>query len=89
MDFFTVPTLTGRVLFVLVLLSHQLVVRPDRTATLTCEDGNYNVVFMKEIRFTDFPLNEFTLWFANDTICLPAEHIRQPRHELSSRTKAC
>jgi hypothetical protein len=39
----------------------KLVVRPDRTATLTCEDGNYNVV-------------EFTLWFANDTIYLPSEH---------------
>src|SRR5438128_1345722 len=52
----------------------KLVVRPDRTATLTCEDGNYNVVFTRQIEFTDFPLDEITLWFANDTIYLPSEH---------------
>ncbi len=52
----------------------KLVVRPDRTATLTCEDGNDNLVFTKEIPFTDFPLDEITLWFANNTIYLPSEH---------------
>jgi hypothetical protein len=52
----------------------KLVVRPDRTATLTCEDGNDNAVFTKEIAFTDFPLDEITLWLANDTIYLPSEH---------------
>jgi hypothetical protein len=52
----------------------KLVVRPDRTATLTCEDGNDNVVFTKELEFTDFPLDEITLWFTNDTIYLPGEH---------------
>src|SRR4051812_3651241 len=34
----------------------KLTVRPDRTATLACEDGNDTVVFAKEIPFTDFPL---------------------------------
>jgi hypothetical protein len=52
----------------------KLVVRPDSTATLTCQDDNYNVVFRKEIAITDFPLDEFTLWFANDTIYLTSEH---------------
>jgi hypothetical protein len=52
----------------------KLTVRPDRTATLVCEDGNYNVVFAKEIPFTDFPLEAITLWFANNTIYLPSEH---------------
>ncbi len=52
----------------------KLAVRSDRTATLTCEDGNDNVVFTKEIEFTDFPLDEITLWFANNTIYLPGEH---------------
>lgn len=52
----------------------KLTVRPDRTATLVCEDGNYNVVFSKEIEFTDFPLDTITLWFANNTIYLPSEH---------------
>src|SRR5262249_58391805 len=52
----------------------KLAVRPDTTATLTCEDGNDNVVFTKEIAFTDFPLHEITFWFANNTIYLPSEH---------------
>ena len=52
----------------------KLTVRPDRTATLTCEDGNDNEVFRKEIEFTDFPLDEITLWFANGVIYLPSEH---------------
>jgi hypothetical protein len=52
----------------------KLMVRPDRTATLLCEDRNDNVVFSKEIPYTDFPLDAITLWFANDTIYLPSEH---------------
>src|ERR1700675_4157546 len=32
----------------------KLTVKPDRTATLTCDDGNGNVVFEKVIPFTDF-----------------------------------
>ncbi len=50
-----------------------LKVREDRTATLTCEDGNKRVVFSKDIPFTDFPLPEITLWFTNND--LPAERI--------------
>jgi hypothetical protein len=49
-------------------------VRPDRKATLTCDDGNGKIVFTKEIEYTDFPLDEITLWFANDVIYLPSEH---------------
>ena len=52
----------------------KLTVRPDRTATLACDDGNHNVVYTKEIPFTDFPLETITLWFANNTIYLPSEH---------------
>ena len=52
----------------------KLVVRPDRTAVLTCEDGNDNIVFTKQIDYTDFPLDEITLWFANNVIYLPSEH---------------
>ena len=36
--------------------------------------GNGNVVFSKNIEFTDFPLDEVKLWFANDVIYLPSEH---------------
>lgn len=52
----------------------KLSVRPDRSASLTCEDGNGNLVYATEIPFTDFPLNEITLWFANNVIYLPSEH---------------
>ena len=44
------------------------------TGTLTCEDGNGNKVFEKALEFTDFPLFEITLWFANNTIFLPSEY---------------
>jgi len=51
----------------------KLAVRSDRTATLTCEDGNYNVVYTQQLEFTDFPTPEITLWFENNTIYLPNE----------------
>ena len=52
----------------------RLKVNADRTATLICDDGNGNTVFTKAIPFTDFPPDEITLWFANNTIYLPSEH---------------
>jgi hypothetical protein len=30
--------------------------------TLTCEDGNGNELVRQEIEYTDFPLDELTLW---------------------------
>ena len=51
-----------------------LTVKADRTAALTCEDGNGKTVFEKPIRFTDFPAERITLWFENSTIYLPSEH---------------
>jgi hypothetical protein len=54
--------------------SWKLTVNADRTATLTCEDGNGGVVFTKAIEFTDFPLAEITLYFINNTILLPREY---------------
>lgn len=51
-----------------------LKVRADRTATLACEDGNDNVVFTKELQYTDFPLDEVRLYFTDNTILLPSEY---------------
>src|ERR1700745_300375 len=45
--------------------------KQDHTAVLTVEDGNYKTVYTKEIEYTDFPLDEITLWFADNTIYLP------------------
>ncbi|MEY2853177.1 MAG: hypothetical protein RL030_309 [Pseudomonadota bacterium] len=52
----------------------KLEVNPDQTATLTCEDGNGNVVFTKPIPFTDFPLPEIQLYYTNNVILLPSEY---------------
>jgi hypothetical protein len=52
----------------------KLMVRPDRKATLTCDDGNGTIVFSKEIEFTDFPLDEVMLYFTNKVIHLPSEY---------------
>jgi len=52
----------------------KLSVRPDQTATLLCEDGNGKKLFTKEIEYTDFPLDEITLYFVNNVIHLPSEY---------------
>lgn len=52
----------------------KLTVRPDHTATLICEDGNGNVVFTKQLEYTDFPLDEIKFYFADNVILLPSEY---------------
>jgi hypothetical protein len=52
----------------------ELKVNSDRTANLVCGDGNDNVVYTQHIPFTDFPLDQITLWFSNNTIFLPSEY---------------
>jgi len=52
----------------------KLAVKADQTATLTCDDGNGNIVFSKLIEFTDFPLPEISFYFTNKTILLPSEY---------------
>jgi hypothetical protein len=43
-------------------------------ATLTCDDGNDNVVSRKHIEFTDFPLPQIKLYCTGNTIMLPSEY---------------
>ena len=52
----------------------KLTVKDDRTAVLTCDDGNGKVVYSKAIEFTDFPLPEVALYFTANTILLPSEY---------------
>ena len=52
----------------------KLAVRPDRSATLACEDGNGKVILTKEIPATDFPLEEIELYYIDRTILLPGEY---------------
>jgi hypothetical protein len=52
----------------------KLKVNPDHSAILTCEDGNGNVVYRNDLNFTDFPLDEVTLYFTNNVLLLPSEY---------------
>lgn len=52
----------------------QLTVRPDRSAKLTCGDGNQRTVFSKAVAYTDFPLVHVELYVSNHTILLPSEY---------------
>jgi hypothetical protein len=46
----------------------------DGVGVVTVEDGNKNVVYKQEIPYTDFPLDEITLWMTNKVIMLPSEY---------------
>jgi hypothetical protein len=52
----------------------KLTVNADRSASLTCDDGNGNVVYTQRIEFTDFPLDAITLYFTDNVILLPSEY---------------
>jgi hypothetical protein len=43
-------------------------------ATLTCDDGNGRILFTKQIGYTDFPLEEISIYFTNNVILLPGEY---------------
>ena len=46
----------------------------DHKGMLTCDDGDGNVVYTKQIPFTDFPLSEIRLYFTDNVILLPSEY---------------
>ena len=52
----------------------KLKVNADRTAGLTCDDGNNNIVYTQRIELTDFPLDEIKLYFTDNVILLPSEY---------------
>lgn len=52
----------------------RLKVNSDRTAILTCDDGNDRVVFSKAIEYTDFPLDEIAFYFIDNVIMLTSEY---------------
>lgn len=49
-------------------------VEKDRSAKLICTDGDNGHLYTHVIKWTDFPLDSVTLWFANQTLYLPSEH---------------
>lgn len=52
----------------------RLKVNFNQTATLTCDDGNGQIVFTKAIEYTDFPLEEIALYFIDNVILLTSEY---------------
>ena len=51
-----------------------LKVAQNKSATLTCDDGNGRVILSKQIEYTDFPLAEIKLYCTGNTIMLPGEY---------------
>ena len=52
----------------------KLTVAADRTALAVADDGNGREVARQVIEFTDFPLDEMTLWLVSGTLLLPGEY---------------
>jgi hypothetical protein len=52
----------------------KLTVRPDHTAVAVAEDGNDHELVRQEIEYTDFPLDEISLYLTNGTLLLPNEY---------------
>ena len=56
----------------------RLAVHPDRSAPLTCERDEDDIVYTQEIQFTDFPLDRFLLYVCpserGKVIMLPSEY---------------
>lgn len=52
----------------------RLKVNTDKTATLSCDDGNDRVVYSKPIEYTDFPLDEIAFYFIDNVIMLTSEY---------------
>ena len=50
-----------------------LKVEENRSAILTCDDGNLKIVFTKRIDYTDFPLKQIQLFFSDNVLLLPSE----------------
>ncbi len=60
--------------------SWKLKVNADRTGTLTCEDGDGGVLLTRAIRYTDFPLEEITLYLINKTHLTAKENVLLQRN---------
>lgn len=48
--------------------------QPEDGWQLTCEDGNGNLFVEQKIQFSDFPLQEITIWVIDGIALLPSEY---------------
>lgn len=46
----------------------------DDLWTLTCQDGNHNLLISQVIKYSDFPLDEISIWVVNNVAILPSEY---------------
>jgi len=46
----------------------------ESKATITVEDGDKNIFKRFDIPYTDFPLEEFSIWVEGNVLLLPSEH---------------
>jgi len=54
--------------------SWRLTKHDGNKATVTCDDGNRNILITQNIPFTDFKADEAVLWCEGNVILLPVEH---------------
>jgi hypothetical protein len=53
---------------------YKLKVNEDKSAVVEISDGNDNILATQEIEFTDFPLDEISLWCIDKICILPSEY---------------
>lgn len=53
---------------------YKLRVQEDKSAIVTIEDGNSNIIQSQKIEYTSFPLDEIDIWFCCGVLYLPSEH---------------
>ena len=54
---------------------YQLVVdKKEQKGTVTCSDGNDNILMSQEIQYTDFPLEKISLYLIDGILLLPSEY---------------
>ena len=51
----------------------ELKVANNQTATLTCDNGNGDIVFNHELTYTTFPLESIRLYFSDNVLLLTSE----------------
>ena len=52
----------------------KITVHENQSARIAVEDGNDNELTFFHLDYTDFPLEEFTLWLVDKTLLLPSEY---------------
>lgn len=51
-----------------------IIVHENASAIINVEDGNKNKLTFFTLGYTDFPLQEFSLWLVDRTLLLPSEY---------------